>query len=90
MLPMIFARAFTFPGFFPTVMISAVLRQHFTDLPGGAVLQTAAQLAIGIWMIRVGPKTTITILVYSLVTSLFGSFFLNGGVRIQEESRFGK
>ena len=82
MMPMILARLFTFPALFPTLMISAGLRQHFTELPGIAVLLTAVQLGIGLWMIRLGPKHTIAVLVYSLLASLFGSFFLNGGVRI--------
>lgn len=71
-----------FPAFVPQLLIGVVIDQRTVDWYWLGALLTAVQMRVGFWMIQHGPERTIAILVYSLLASLFGSFFLYEGMRV--------
>jgi hypothetical protein len=46
-----------------------------------AVLLTGAEMTIGAWIIRLGPRRTIAYIVFVLLMSTFGSFVLHALMR---------
>lgn len=79
---MLFA-AIGLPGFMPGLFVGRmVLDQRVEDSPWIMILMTVIMLAIGVWMIRLGPRRTVAWLVFVLFVSLIGSFGLNAGIRI--------
>jgi hypothetical protein len=81
MMPEILAGMFGLPALLPQLLIGVVLDQRTVESFWIGALLTAVQMGIGLWMIRLGPKRTIAFLVYSLLASLFGSFFFYQAVR---------
>ncbi len=69
-------------AFFPTVLISSLVRQHFENLVWLSMLLSGAELGLGLWIIRLGPRRTIAYLLFVLLVSTFGSFVLNALVRM--------
>jgi hypothetical protein len=63
-----------FPAFLPTALLSRLVGQHFQYMGWLSVLLTAFELLFGIWMIRLGTRRTIAVLVVAMLTSTFGSF----------------
>ncbi len=47
-----------------------------------AILITLAQIAIGLWLIRVGPRPAITYLLFLMLSSLMGSLIFDALVRV--------
>lgn len=69
------------PAFFPAVLIGSLFGQNSHDVMWLAVLLTGAEMTVGIWIIRLGPRHTIAYLVFVLLMSTFGSFGLNALMR---------
>lgn len=71
------------PSFLPSVFLS---RMFFKTHPGEMVwlwiLMTAAEVTIGFGLIRLAPKCTIAYFVLIMLMSIYGSLFLNLGMRI--------
>ncbi len=61
------------PAFVPSLLIGGMLGQHFQESQWLAFLLTAIELAVGIWMIRLGPKRTIAYLLLVVQMSALGS-----------------
>ena len=61
------------PAFLPAAFLSQMLGQHFQESQWLTFLLTAVELAIGIWMIRLGPKRTIAYLLLVMQVSAVGS-----------------
>ncbi|PAY21447.1 hypothetical protein CKO51_01045 [Rhodopirellula sp. SM50] len=70
------------PAFFITLIAGRLSGQHIQELTWLSMLFTAIELAIGLWVVRLGPKVTIAYCLWVLVISIFGSFVLNALVRI--------
>ncbi|MBC7967244.1 MAG: hypothetical protein H7Z17_15120 [Fuerstia sp.] len=81
MMPQILAGMLLLPALLPQLLIGVVLGQRTQESFWIGAMLTAVQMGIGLWMIRLGPKRTIAFLVYSLLASLFGSFFFYQAVR---------
>ena len=69
------------PAFVPQLLIGVVIGQRTVEWFWMGAVLTAIQMRVGFWMIHLGPKPTITFLIYSLLASLFGSFLLYEGLR---------
>jgi hypothetical protein len=69
------------PAFFPSALVGSWLAQSGPDVLWPAVLVTGVEMAVGIWIIRLGPRHTIAYLVFVLLMSMIGSFGLNALVR---------
>ncbi len=69
------------PAFVPQLLIGVIIDQRTVEWFWMGALLTAIQMRFGLWMIQSGPERTIVFLVYSLLASLFGSFFLYEGFR---------
>jgi hypothetical protein len=63
------------PAFVPAALIGRLFGQNIHDTPWLTFLLTAFELAIGIWLIRLGPKRTIAYLLLVLQISVLGSLF---------------
>ena len=61
------------PAFVPAALTSQLLGQNMRESQWLAFLLTAFELAIGIWMIRLGPKRTIAYLLLVIHISALGS-----------------
>jgi hypothetical protein len=61
------------PAFLPAAFLSQMFGQHFQESQWLAFLLTAIELAIGIWVIRLGPKRAIAYLLLVLQVSAVGS-----------------
>ena len=61
------------PAFLPAAFLSQMFGQHFQESQWLAFLLTAFELAIGIWMIRLGRKRTIAYLLLVMLVSAVGS-----------------
>lgn len=70
------------PNFFDTLLLGALIDRHLDRVVWVAMLLTSGQLAIGAWIIGLGPRRSIALMIFSLVSSIFGSFILNALVRI--------
>lgn len=73
MLPTIVFMIAGLPAFVPAVLASVMIGQHFQESHWLAFLLTAVEIAIGIWIIRLGPKQTIAYLLLVMQLSLLGS-----------------
>ncbi|MCO8122536.1 hypothetical protein NHH03_12385 [Stieleria sp. TO1_6] len=61
------------PAFLPAAFLSQMFGQHFQESQWLAFLLSAFELAIGAWMIRLGPKRTIAYLLLVMLVSAVGS-----------------
>ena len=61
------------PAFIPAVLLGRLVNQNMHDGLWLALLLTALEIVIGIWMIRLGPKRTIAYLLLVLHLSALGS-----------------
>ncbi|QDV12329.1 hypothetical protein CA51_22110 [Rosistilla oblonga] len=68
------------PMLFPAGFAASWLGQSLNDVGWLAIVMTAAQLVLGTWIIRLGPKRTIAYLIGCLLVSTFGSFCLHAMV----------
>jgi hypothetical protein len=69
------------PAYFPALMIGSLFGQNPHDAMWLAVLLTGAEMTIGAWIIRLGPRRTIAYIVFVLLMSTFGSFVLHALMR---------
>ncbi len=69
------------PAFVPAALIGRLFGQNMHDTPWLRFLLTAFELAIGIWMIGLGPKRTIAYLLLVTQISVLGSLFFYMAVR---------
>ncbi|MEZ6073113.1 MAG: hypothetical protein R3C10_23310 [Pirellulales bacterium] len=74
LFPAILWLAAGLPAFLPAALIGSLFGQNMNDVIWLAVLLTGAELAVGTWLIRLGPRRTIAYLVLVLLLSTFGSF----------------
>ncbi|QDV82301.1 hypothetical protein TBK1r_12280 [Stieleria magnilauensis] len=70
------------PAFFITLFAGRLSGQYIQELTWLSMLFTAIELAIGLWVVRLGPKVTVAYCLWVLVISIFGSFVLNAMVRM--------
>ncbi|MCS7469832.1 hypothetical protein NZK35_24535 [Stieleria sp. ICT_E10.1] len=82
MMEALFGMAVGLPAFFITLFAGRLMGQHFDGLTWLSMLLTALILAVGLWVIRQGPKLTIAYCLWVLLVSVSGSFVLNALVRI--------
>lgn len=61
------------PAFLPAALLGQVFGQHFQESLWLALLLTALEIIIGIWLIRLGPKRTIAYLLLVMHISALGS-----------------
>ena len=61
------------PAFLPAALLERLFNQNMHDAFWLALLLTALEMVIGIWMIRLGPKRTIAYLLLVLHVSALGS-----------------
>lgn len=61
------------PAFLPAALLGRLFNQNMHDAFWLALLLTALEMVIGIWMIRLGPKRTIAYLLLVLHVSALGS-----------------
>lgn len=80
-LPTILWAAPGLPSVLPMMIIGRWVGQHGEELFWLSTLLTSAEIVIGVWMIRLGPRRTIAYLVLVLLISTFGSFVLNALLR---------
>lgn len=80
-LPAILWIAAGAPMLFPAAVLGGLFGQGMNDAPWLAVLLTAVELSLGVWLIQRGPRRGIAYLVLVLLASTFGSFVLNALVR---------
>ncbi|WP_425397907.1 hypothetical protein [Aeoliella sp.] len=81
LFPAILWMAAGLPAFLPAALLSSLWGHNLHEVTWLSVLLTAVELAIGIWLIRLGPRRTIAYLVLVLLMSTIGSFGLNALVR---------
>ncbi len=72
-LPSLIGLAGCLPTLLPTAALSALLDQNFNQMYWLAMLLTAAELTIGVWLIQLGPKRAIAYSLLVLATSFFSS-----------------
>ncbi len=82
LLPAILWIAPGLPAFVPTLLVGTVAHQNSRELAWLLTLLASAELVVGVWIIRLGPRRAIAYLLFLLITSIFGSFALNALVRI--------
>lgn len=63
----------TWPTFFPAAYLNAMLGKNLHETDWIAMLMTASEVAVGTWIICLGPKRTIAYLLLVLLTSAMGS-----------------
>ena len=74
---------FGLPSFLPSLLIGRfVFEQRVEEMPWLLVVITAFELAIGVLLIRLGPKRAIAWMILVLFCSLLGSWGLHAGSRI--------
>jgi hypothetical protein len=69
------------PGFFSMAIVAGLFGMPPHESGWLAILITAAQIAIGLWLIRVGPKRAIAYILLVMLLSLMGSLIFNALVR---------
>jgi len=74
--------SFGLPSFVPSIFLCRMIGQRVENVPWVLVGLTAIELGIGVWLIRLGPKRTISWMIFVLFVSLLGSFFLDAAIRI--------
>lgn len=80
--PEILRISLSLPALLPTAVLGSVAGQNLHDLEWLGMLLTGAELLVGIWVIRIGPKLTIAYLNLVLLLSTFGSFGLQALARM--------
>ncbi len=70
------------PAFLPVVFLARSLGKHPDKFIWLAFPLTAIEIASGIWLIRTGPRRTTAYFVLVMLLSIYGSMFLNMGMRI--------
>jgi len=70
------------PTFLPTTILARSCGTHPDQVVWLFILLTAIEVAIGFWLIRTGPRRTTVYLVFVMLLSIYGSMFLNMGMRI--------
>lgn len=73
MLPELLIMLPAMPTFLPAAILGGFLGQHAQESVWIALLLTALELAVGLWVIRLGPKRTIAYLLGVIHLSAFGS-----------------
>ncbi|WP_283433041.1 hypothetical protein [Neorhodopirellula lusitana] len=61
------------PTFLPAALLGSTFGQHFQESQWLSFLLTALEIAVGVWIIRLGPKQTIAYLLLVLQISALGS-----------------
>jgi hypothetical protein len=82
LLPSILWMSFGMPGFFSMAMLAGLFGLPAHESGWLAILITAAQITIGLWLIRVGSKSAIAFMLFVLLSSLMGSLIFNALVRV--------
>ena len=72
LLPEIYQWVPGMPAFFPGMFMNSLLDLGFQSA-WPAVLLTAMELGIGIWLIQLGPKRTLAYLLFVALTASMGS-----------------
>jgi hypothetical protein len=70
------------PALLPTMLIGNAFGQYLHHSVWLLLLLSGAELVLGLWIIRWGPRRTIAYLLLVLLISTFGSFVLNALARI--------
>ena len=70
------------PAFLPTAILARTFGRHPDEVIWLYILLTAAEITIGFWLIRRGPRHATSYLVFAMLMSIIGSMFLNMGMRI--------
>ena len=70
------------PAFLPTAILATTFGRHPDEVIWLYILLTAAEITIGFWLIRRGPRHATSYLVFAMLMSIIGSMFLNMGMRI--------
>ena len=70
------------PTLILAIPIGRLFQQHAQDSAWLSILMAGAELVIGVWLIRLGPKRFVAYLVFVLMVSVFSSFILNALARI--------
>lgn len=78
----LFFGAIGLPAFIPAMLVGRILGQHPQNAIWLFLLMTAAEFAIGCWMVKLGPKRSMGYLVLIVMMSIFGSFGLNALIRM--------
>jgi hypothetical protein len=76
-----FLASFGLPGLFFVVLVGNVLRQNLKELAWLSMALTSAELLVGVWLIRLGPRRSIAYFVFTLIASIFASFILHALMR---------
>lgn len=69
------------PAFFPSVFLNALFRYPFQSGQWISVLLSSLTFAIGIWVVRQGPKRSLAYSFIVITFSIFGSFILHALMR---------
>ncbi len=81
LLPSIVWMSVGLPGFFLSLLINSFIGTSPHESYWLAMLITATQIGIGLWVIRIGPKLAIAYILFMMFSSLMGSLVLNALVR---------
>lgn len=73
LIPAVVTMIGIFPTFFPAAWLCYLVGERFRDHHAIGFLLTAAELAVGLWLIRLGPKRTIAYLIFAMIFSWVGS-----------------
>jgi hypothetical protein len=69
------------PGFFPAALILRLVGSNLNEGSWVAFIVSAAQILLGLWLIRSGPKRTIAYIHFVMLSSLMGSLLFHALVR---------
>jgi hypothetical protein len=70
------------PAFLPATILARSFGKHPDQLIWLFILLTTVEIAVGFWLIRTGPRRTTAYFVLVMLMSIYGSMFLNMGMRI--------
>ncbi len=70
------------PAFLPSLFVGALFDQHVAKTVWLWGMLVACEIAIGLWLIRLGPRRTIAYFVLVMLTSTIGSMVLNALMRM--------
>ncbi len=70
------------PATVPTMLASQVIDRHFSDLPWVSAAFTIVELLAGLWIMGRGKRLAVVYLIVALILSVYGSLFINIGMRI--------
>jgi hypothetical protein len=70
------------PTFLPTFLLCGFFNTRSEEMVWLWILLTAVEIAIGLWLVRTGPRRTIAYFVLVMLMSIYGSMFLNALVRM--------